>query len=218
MSGQDKLSRELALRIGLAARVLPDTDAKTVFKLLIDTIGLPITEDKLADINPVTLKAGLSGTFSNIEDTLLQKLLQILKQPVEIETNQNLNVQAYNEGDMPGSVRIACASDDGINVDGHFGTCNQFLIYQVSGDESRLIEARDTAIPEGLEVDDKNLFRAELIQDCKVLYIKLPSIETINEIISKLQTVIAGTPPPWLAKAMGIEASERFKFEREATG
>jgi len=30
MSSQDMLSRELALRIGLAARALPDTDAKTL--------------------------------------------------------------------------------------------------------------------------------------------------------------------------------------------
>ena len=116
---------------------------------------------------------------------------------------------------MPGSVRIACASNDAINVDGHFGSCSQFMIYQVSADEARLIDIRATDIPDGLEVDDKNLFRAELIQDCQVLYmasvggpaaakivklgihpIKLPGIETIADIIGQLQTVIAGTPPP----------------------
>jgi nitrogen fixation protein NifX len=47
---------------------------------------------------------------------------------------------------------------------------------------------------------------------------KLPGIESIAEIIGQLQTVIAGTPPPWLAKVMGIEANDRFRFEREATG
>jgi len=47
---------------------------------------------------------------------------------------------------------------------------------------------------------------------------KLSGIEAITDIIDQLQTVIAGTPPPWLAKAMGIDASERFRFEREATG
>jgi len=47
---------------------------------------------------------------------------------------------------------------------------------------------------------------------------KLPGIESITGIIGQLQNVIAGTPPPWLAKAMGIEASDRFRFEREATG
>jgi len=48
--------------------------------------------------------------------------------------------------------------------------------------------------------------------------IKLSAIESISEVIDQLQSVLAGTPPPWLAKVMGIEASNRFRFEREATG
>jgi nitrogen fixation protein NifX len=237
MSSQDTLSRELALRIGLAARALPDTDAKRLFTVLTNCVGLPITEDKIGSINLKTLKTAQAGEFSDIDDVLLKKALHILKHNVETSETLKPEIQAYIEGDMPGSVRIACASNDAINVDGHFGSCSQFMIYQVSADESRLIDIRGTGIPEGLEVDDKNVFRAELIQDCQVLYIasvggpaaakivklgihpmKLPGIETIADIINQLQTVIAGTPPPWLAKAMGIEAADRFRFEREATG
>jgi nitrogen fixation protein NifX len=237
MSSQDTLSRELALRIGLAARALPDTDAKRLFNVLTNCVGLPITEDKIGSLNLKTLKAAQAGEFSDIDDVLLKKALHILKHNVETSETLKPEIQAYIEGDMPGSVRIACASNDAINVDGHFGSCSQFMIYQVSADASRLIDIRDTGIPEGLEVDDKNVFRAELIQDCQVLYIasvggpaaakivklgihpmKLPGIETIADIINQLQTVIAGTPPPWLAKAMGIEAADRFRFEREATG
>ncbi len=81
------------------------------------------------------------------------------------------------------------------------------------------------------------MFRAELIQDCQVLYIasvggpaaakivklgihpiKLSAIDPITEVVDQLQSVIAGTPPPWLAKVMGVEATDRFRFEREATG
>jgi len=237
MSSQDMLSRELALRIGLAARALPDTDAKRLFNVLTNCVGLPITEDKIGSLNLKILKTAQAGEFSDIDDVLLKKALHILKHNVETSETLKPEIQAYIEGNMPGSVRIACASNDAINVDGHFGSCSQFMIYQVSADESRLIDIRDTGIPEGLEVDDKNVFRAELIQDCQVLYIasvggpaaakivklgihpmKLPGIETIADIINQLQTVIAGTPPPWLAKAMGIEAADRFRFEREATG
>jgi nitrogen fixation protein NifX len=237
MSSQDTLSRELALRIGLAARALPDTDAKRLFQVLTNCIGLPITEDKIGSINLKTLKTAQEGEFSNIDDDLLKKALHILKHPVEASESQKPAIHAYIEGDMPGSVRIACASNDAINVDGHFGSCSQFMIYQVSADEARLIDIRSTGIPGGLEVDDKNLFKAELIKDCQVLYIasvggpaaakivklgihpmKMPGIETIAGIIGQLQNVIAGTPPPWLAKVMGIEASDRFRFEREATG
>ena len=237
MSSQDKLSRELALRIGLAARALPDTDAKRLFTVLTHCLGLPITEDKIGSLNLKTLKAAQAGEFSDIDDVSLKKALHILKHNVETGETQKPDIQAYVEGDMPGSIRIACASNDAINVDGHFGSCNQFMIYQVSADEARLIDIRCTDIPDGLEVDDKNLFRAELIQDCQVIYmasvggpaaakivklgihpIKLQGIESITGIINQLQTVIAGTPPPWLAKVMGIEANNRFRFEREATG
>jgi len=41
MSSQDMLSEKLALRIGLAARALPDTDAKRLFKVLTDCVHLP---------------------------------------------------------------------------------------------------------------------------------------------------------------------------------
>ena len=230
------ISRELALRIGLAARALPDTDAKRLLSVLTDCIGLPITEEKIAGINLKTLKNAKAGELSGVDDPLLTYALSILKSGLIAHAGVQER-QAYADGDMPGSVRIACASNDAINVDGHFGSCSQFMVYQVSADEARLIDIRSTDIPDGLEVDDKNVFRAELIQDCQVLYIasvggpaaakivklgihpmKLPGIETIAEIIDQLQTVIAGTPPPWLAKVMGIEATDRFRFEREATG
>ncbi len=232
MDSQATLSRELALRIGLAARALPDTDAKRLLSVLTDCIGLPITEEKIIGISLETLKTGLAGEFSDVDEPLLTHALSILKSGLNAPEQQ-----AYKDGDMPGSVRIACASNDGTNVDGHFGSCSQFMVYQVSADETRLIDIRGTDIPAGLEVDDKNLFRAELIQDCQVLYIasvggpaaakivklgihpvKLSAIDTIAAVLDQLQSVIAGTPPPWLAKVMGVEATERFRFEREATG
>ena len=237
MSSQDMLSRELALRIGLAARALPDTDARRLFKVLTNCVGLPITEDKIGGINLKTFKTAQEGEFSEIDDDLLKKALHILKTNAMTDEPLKPEIVAYCDGDMPGSVRIACASNDAIHVDGHFGSCSQFMIYQVSVDETRLIDIRATVIPDGLVVDDKNMYRAELIQDCQVLYIvsvggpaaakivklgihpmKLPGIESIAGIISQLQTVMAGTPPPWLAKVMGIEATDRFRFEREATG
>jgi hypothetical protein len=34
------------------------------------------------------------------------------------------------------SIRIACASNRGERLDGHFGSCARFLIYQVSATDS----------------------------------------------------------------------------------
>lgn len=232
MDSQATLSRELALRIGLAARALPDTDAKRLLSVLTDCIGLPITEQKIVGITLKTLKTALAGEFFEVDEPLLIHTLSILK--ADLSTPER---QAYTDGDMPSSVRIACASNDGSNIDGHFGSCSQFMIYQVSADEARLIDIRDTDSPRDLDADDKNLFRAELIQDCQVIYIaavggpaaakivklgihpiKLATIVPIAEVVAQLQSVIADAPPPWLAKVMGIEATDRFRFEREATG
>ncbi len=237
MSGQEPLSRELALRIGLAARALPGTDAKSLFTVLTAAVGLPLTDANIADLDLQTFKAAHVDQLAYLDEAALARALLILKQPVEQTSVNQTTLQSYAEGDMPGSVRIACASDDALQVDGHFGSCPQFMIYQVSAEEARLIDVRNAELPDGLVVPDKNVYRAELIQDCQVLYvasvggpaaakivklgihpIKLPGVQMIADVIGQLQAVIASTPPPSLAKAMGVDAPQRFHFAREATG
>jgi len=234
MDSQATLTRELALRIGLAAHALPDTDAKRLLSVLTDCIGLPFTDANIADLTLTAFKTALSGEFSALDDGIVFNALHILQTGSagfwESAADDNATLP-------PGSVRIACTTDDGINVNGHFGSCRLFMIFQLSADNIRLVAIRDPEVPEGLVVDDKNLYRAELIQDCQVLYtaavggpaaakivklgihpIKLPDVENIQHIIKQLQQVIADAPPPWLAKVMGIAAADRFKFAREATG
>ena len=229
------ISRELALRIALAARALPDTNAKRLLAVLNSCVDEAMTDSNIAAIELDTLKKVNDGEFANLDDSVLQQALNILKNKASDKVLPP--IQAYQEGDMPSSVRIACASDDAIHVNGHFGACAWFMVYQVSSREVRLIDIRTAEVPVGLVVDDKSVFRAEQLQDCKVLYVasiggpaaakvvklgihpmKLTEVEGIADITTQLQRVIAGTPPPWLAKAMGIEANERFRFEREAVG
>ena len=70
---QNTLSRELALRIGLAARALPDTTIQRLMTVLTAELGLPITEEKLATLNLKTLKTAHEGEFSEIEEPVLKK-------------------------------------------------------------------------------------------------------------------------------------------------
>ncbi|MFZ2448916.1 MAG: NifB/NifX family molybdenum-iron cluster-binding protein [Methylovulum miyakonense] len=232
---QNALSRELALRIALAARALPNTDSKRLLAVLSDCVDAPMTESKIATIALETFRQADGGALAHVDSTVLQQALKILSNTAPEKILPA--TQAYQDGDLPNSVRIACASDDAIHVNGHFGACAWFMVYQVNADEARLIDIRTAEIPEGLVVDDKNVYRAEQIQDCKVLYVasvggpaaakivrlgihpmKLDEVASLAEIISQLQTVMAGSPPPWLAKAMGIDAGERFKFGQEAVG
>ena len=142
-------------------------------------------------------------------------------------------IQVYQDGDMPGSIRVAIGSNGADDIDGHYGSCPRFLVYQVSPDEIRLVDIRSTAGAD--QADDKNAFRAELISDCHVMYVqsiggpaaakvvragiypmKLPEGGKAPEVLAKLQTVMCGTPPPWLAKIIGIPAEKRTKFTAEA--
>ena len=129
-------------------------------------------------------------------------------------------VTAYSEGEMPNSIRVACASNKEEMLDGHFGSCKRFLIYQVSASDNRLIDIR--GIDDALAADDKNGYRASLISDCEILFVasiggpaaarvvragvhpnKKPQVGPALDEILALQNVIGKDAPPWLAKVMG---------------
>jgi nitrogen fixation protein NifX len=229
------ISRDVALRIGMAARVLPEVDPRRLIEVLVDRLGSPLTEKRLAKITVTDLKTGLGSLDGEEDGEDISGGVQSLKLAVrylwgEEDIEPKLPaIQAYQEGEMPGSIRVACASNSGGHVDGHFGSCPRFLVYQVSTGETRLVDIRST---EGADsADDKNAFRANLIADCHVLYvqsiggpaaakvvrasihpIKVPEGGDAVEVISRLQEVLGGTPPPWLAKVMGVEAQERARF------
>ncbi len=117
--------------------------------------------------------------------------------------------------------RIAIATNSGERIDGHFGSCESFAIYQFDANRSELIEIRTASQHEGVE---KNDFRAAQLADCQLLYVasiggpaaakviktgvyplKDPSEISIEDALKKLQAVLKGTPPPWMAKIMGID-------------
>jgi len=79
-------------------------------------------------------------------------------------------VESYTEGEMPQSIRVAIAANRGENLDGHFGSCERFLIYQVSPDAMKLVEVRGAL--EADQEEDKNAARAALIKDCQILYLQ----------------------------------------------
>ncbi|WP_040294915.1 dinitrogenase iron-molybdenum cofactor biosynthesis protein [Beggiatoa alba] len=227
------ITREIALRIGLAARALPDTDPRRLMTVLISCIGLPITEEKLAGIKVKDLKTAADGELNEVSQDALKNAVHILKGEADSEPKSDLpTVQAYQEGDMPNSIRVACASNTTTQLDGHFGSCNRFLIYQVSKDEIRLVDIRSTTPTE--EVEDKNAFRAELISDCHVMYvasiggpaaakvvkagihpIKMPDGGEALPALEDLKAILASAPPPWLAKVMGVSPEDRKRFMLE---
>jgi nitrogen fixation protein NifX len=231
------LDREMALRIGLAARVLPDVSPKQLLDTLIKKLGYPLTEEKLAHVTVTLLKTGL-GSPDGEEDTehLGTVAIPHYKEAVrilwgEVDGLSDLPEPVpYRDGDLPGSIRVAVASNAAERLDGHFGSCLRFLVYQVSRDECRLIDLRSTVGAD--ESDDRNAYRANLIKDCQILYvvsiggpaaakvvragihpIRLSSETEARETIERLRDTLSEAPPPWLAKIMGKAAQERVRFD-----
>ncbi|MEJ2693106.1 MAG: dinitrogenase iron-molybdenum cofactor biosynthesis protein [Candidatus Thiodiazotropha sp.] len=227
------IEKEIALCIGLAARELPDTDPARLLRVLENAIGLPPTAKKLSGLSIKEFKQAADGEFADIDTAAIKSALSCLKGEPLVESDQLPPLEAYRQGDMPTSIRVACASNVGEMLDGHFGSCRRFLIYQVSESENRLIDIRP--VEEPAEVDDKNSFRASLIDDCQILFvgsiggpaaakvvragihpIKKPQTLPAREEIRALQQVIGKDAPPWLAKAMGQSCEERIRFAQEA--
>jgi len=235
---QEVISDEIALRIGLAARALPDTDPARLLRVLSDLVGLPPTAAKLDGLTVKTLKAGADRELADIDAAPLKQALALLKgqgaDDLEPPPALEPSFKAEDDGDLPRSVRVACASNGGELLDGHFGSCRRFLIYQVAAEGFRLIDARDIDDSSDEFQDDKNAYRAGLIKDCQVLYVasiggpaaakvvkldihpvKFPDGGNAREHIAALSAVLAGKAPPWLAKAMGQDTDARVRFERD---
>lgn len=230
MTSTTVITKIAALRIAQAARVLADVNAGAFAAKLGDQIGLPITEEKLAKVTVADIKLILSGEETvdpDVDNASIKLAVRHLWGASEDDDNLP-KAAAYAEGDMPGSLRVAVASNTEENLDGHFGSCPRFLIYQVGPDEIRLIDVRSTAISD--DAEDKNVARANLIGDCQIVYVqsiggpaaakavranihpvKAPEGGKANIALQRLQAVL-NAPPPWLAKILGVEAKSLSRF------
>ncbi|MDO8846553.1 MAG: NifB/NifX family molybdenum-iron cluster-binding protein [Methylicorpusculum sp.] len=227
------LNRDLALRIGLAARSLPDIQTKLFMTVLTECTGLPLTEESVDSLDKARFNAIFKQHGREFNKAVLDNALSILKtvQPEEIAATDQ---PVYQDGEMPGSIRIAIGSQDGFHVDGHFSSCLQFMIYQISTSEIRPIDIRPIQMDDARKYSDKNEYRADLIADCQILHIasiggaaaakivkkgvhliKIGNHKTIASVLEQLQHILVESPPPWLAKVMGIEGTQRFRFEKQ---
>ena len=236
MSDTPIASREAALRIALAARTLNNLNVRALVDGLAEKCGLPITEDRLAQLTVEDLRALLAGDFADqschvgVDADTLKSAIRLLWG--EGVTGSDLPApQAYAEGDMPGSLRVAIASNHNEQLDGHFGSCERFLIYQVSPSEIRLVGIRSTLGTD--DAEDKNAARAELINDCQILGVqsiggpaaakvvragvhpvKRPVGGHAHDMLVELQGRLTA-PPPWLAQIIGVPAHSLAKFDTD---
>ena len=117
-------------------------------------------------------------------------------------------------------MRVAFTSSDGATVDLHFGQTSRFHVWEIGPEEAHFVETV-SAVTKGDE-EDRTAARASAVAGCaiactaqiggpaaaklvalRVHPMKTGGIVPIAEVAARLQTVLRGTPPPWLRKAMG---------------
>jgi nitrogen fixation protein NifX len=117
-------------------------------------------------------------------------------------------------------MRIAFTSSDGVVVDEHFGRTASFFVWEVEPERAAFAE-RVSAITTSDDEEDRTSARAAAVAGCAIVYtvaiggpaaaklvarrvhpMKTAAPVPVAELVSKLQGVLRGTPPPWLRKAM----------------
>jgi nitrogen fixation protein NifX len=140
-----------------------------------------------------------------------------------------------------GHMKVAFATNDLKRVDAHFGGARRMVFYDITEGSSRMIEAVhfDNASAEDgshdqSDNDDRLGPKVEALKGCALLFvlaiggpaaarvignkvhpIKLPAIEPIPDVISRVQGMLKGNPPPWLRKALQGD-SHKMDFLEEA--
>ncbi len=225
------ITKAAAFRITLAAKALAEVNLAAFTIKLAEKLGLPLTEEKLATITVADLKLILGGeeTVEPDVDTASIKLAVRFLWGENGDDDSVPKPEAYVDGEMPGSLRVAVASNSADNLDGHFGSAPRFLVYQVGKDTIKLIDVRPTLLAD--DAEDKNVARSELIDDCQIVYvqsiggpaaakvvranvhpIKFPQPAPAREALARLQGTLE-SPPPWLARIMGVKAKSLAQFE-----
>ncbi|MEZ5900400.1 MAG: nitrogen fixation protein NifX [Hyphomicrobiaceae bacterium] len=127
----------------------------------------------------------------------------------------------------PAGVRIAIATQDMKNLNAHFGSARKFAIYDVTPDSWAFIEAVgfDDVSDEGGshkdDGDDRITPKVDALKGVNLLFvraiggpaaakvvrakihpIKIPDSQPIDDVICRVQTMLKGSPPPWLRKVL----------------
>ncbi|WP_404926329.1 nitrogen fixation protein NifX [Mesorhizobium sp. ORM16] len=141
-----------------------------------------------------------------------------------------------------GALRVAIATQDVKQLNAHFGSAKRFVIYDMTREEWELVEVvefddvSDETGKHRAERDDRITPKVEALKGCHLLFclaiggpsaaklvsakihpIKVRQPQSIQEVLSRTQSMLRTCPPPWLRKVLaeaGV-AKEKPSFEDE---
>jgi nitrogen fixation protein NifX len=139
-------------------------------------------------------------------------------------------------GDEP-RLRVALATQDVKSVNAHFGSAKKVAVYEVTPQSSRFVEALDFENTTGESGEhtsssgDTLQSKVAAIAGCNLLFclaigasaaqkvvsakihpVKLSAAEPIEQVISKVQTMMTGDAPPWLRKVLAAKKERSMSF------
>jgi nitrogen fixation protein NifX len=131
-------------------------------------------------------------------------------------------------------LRVAIATQDMKSLNAHFGSAKRFAVYDVTPTDARFVEAvsfgevSDESGAHGDDGPDRIGPKVAALAGCHLLFVlaiggpaaakvvgarihpvKLPAPEPIDAILTRVQGMMTGNPPPWLRKVMGTQGAPR---------
>ncbi|MBQ1782090.1 MAG: hypothetical protein II007_00395 [Gammaproteobacteria bacterium] len=216
-----QLDPQLALAIAAAARQLPDLTPAQLVEILLRVSNGELSATALAGLTPKSLRKAGGDLLNDADGGSLRAALDLLQG----EALAAVDSPEVSSAELSGqTLWVACTSNSGEQIDGHFGSCLRILIYEVGSSGWALRKVLPTL--DCGHGEARSLALLELIKGCQLLItlsiggpaaarvtnnsihplrVKLAEPAAIS--LTRLQQVVGGNPPPWLAKILGRNAA-----------
>ncbi len=208
------LESQVYWRLIALAQSVPELDQVVLFDWISGILSGPLNSNSLQQLSLESLQEGAPEALQALPPSRWQAMLDCLHGALPTHLNPIPAV-----GGREDALCVAFASSDGLTINGHFGNCTLFFIYQVLPSGSQLIDIRRYVAEAGTE---SNEARAALLHGCHLLFceaiggpaaarvirhgvhpIKTKRDNRIDNQLASLGDLMSGQLPPWLAKALG---------------
>lgn len=208
------LESQVYWRLIALAQSVPELDQVVLFDWISGALSGPLNSNSLEQQSVESLQASAPEALKALPAERWDTMLTCLHG--ELPTHLN-PIPAM--GGSEDALCAAFASSDGLTINGHFGNCTLFFIYQIQPTGSQLIDIRRYVAEPGTE---SNEGRAALLHGCHLLFceaiggpaaarvirhgvhpIKTKRDNRIDHQLAALGDLMSGQLPPWLAKALG---------------
>lgn len=133
---ETNLDRDAALKIALAARILPGITVSQLLDIIFARLDGDITDETLKVVTVTDLKTSFASLDGEEDGEDIGIGLEEMKEAVRVlwgETSEEDTIELESfDGPLDNSIRVAIASNSDEQLNGHFGSCIRYLIYQVN--------------------------------------------------------------------------------------